>query len=151
MITFVRTNSEDTDFRKLVEQLDQELYERYGTEQDFFAQFNTLNAIQHVVVAYDDAIPVGCGAFKVYAEDTVEIKRMFVTKALRGHGIAAGLLKTLEQWAFELKYTEAILETGTGQPEAVALYKKTGYTIMENYGQYAGIAESICMRKTLKK
>ena len=150
MITFVRTNSDDAGFRKLVEQLDHELYERYGAEQDFFAQFNTLNAIQHVVVAHHDATPVGCGAFKVYAEHTVEIKRMFVTRASRGHGIAAGVLKALEQWAAELNYSEAILETGTGQPEAIALYKKCGYTIMENYGQYAGIEESICMQKSLK-
>lgn len=151
MITFARTNSDDAGFRKLVEQLDRELYERYGAEQDFFTQFNTLHAIQHVVVAYSDAIPVGCGAFKVYAEHTVEIKRMFVARTLRGHGIAAGILKALEQWAAELNYSQAILETGTGQPEAVALYTKSGYTIMENYGQYAGIAESICMCKALKK
>jgi len=148
---FVRTNSDDAGFRILVEQLERELYERYGAEQDFFAQFNTLHAIQHVVVTYNDAVPVGCGAFKVYAAHTVEIKRMFVTKTFRGHGIAAGILKELEQWAAELNYSEAILETGTGQPEAVALYKKGGYTIMENYGQYAGIGESICMRKSLKK
>lgn len=150
MTTFTRTSSDDTGFQKLAEQLDRELYERYGTGQDFFAQFNTLDAIRHVVVAYQDTIPAGCGAFKKYAEHTVEIKRMFVTKALRGHGIAAGIVKELEQWAVGLNYREAILETGTSQPEAIALYKKNGYTIMENYGQYAGIAESICMHKTLK-
>lgn len=151
MITFERTNSDDAGFRILVEQLDRELYERYGAEQDFFAQFNTLTAIQYVVIAYQDSVPAGCGAFKVYTGHTVEIKRMFVTKEFRGHGIAAGILRTLEQWAAELKYSEAILETGTRQPEAIALYTRSGYTIMENYGQYAGIAESICMRKSLKK
>jgi GNAT superfamily N-acetyltransferase len=151
MITFERTDSADPDFRILIEQLDRELYERYGAGQDFFAQFNTLNAIQHVVIACQGAVPAGCGAFKIYTGHTVEIKRMFVAKAFRGHGIATGILRMLEQWAAELKYSEAILETGTRQPEAIALYTRSGYTIMENYGQYAGIAESICMRKPLKK
>lgn len=150
MVTLVRTNSGDAGFQKLVGQLDQELYERYGAEMDFYGQFNTLHAIQHVVVAYQDAIPVGCGAFKLYAEHTAEIKRMFVAKSFRGHGIAANVLKALEQWAAELNYTEAILETGANQPEAIALYKKSGYTIMENYGQYVGVEGSICMRKSLK-
>jgi putative acetyltransferase len=152
MITFVRTNSDDASFRELVGQLDRELYERYGSGQDFFAQFNTLNAIQHVVVAYNDgAAPVGCGAFKLYADHVVEIKRMFVAPTSRGHGIASGVLNALEQWAAELNYSEAILETGTSQPEAIALFQKSGYTIMENYGQYAGVAESICMRKSIRK
>ncbi len=150
MITLVRTNSGDAGFQKLVEQLDHELYERYGNEMDFYGQFNKLHAIQHVVVAYQDAIPVGCGAFKLYSEHTVEIKRMFVTRSFRGHGIAASVLKALEQWAAELNYSESILETGTNQPEAVALYKKSGYTIMENYGQYAGVDGSICMRKSVR-
>lgn len=150
MITLIRTNSDDAGFRKLVEQLDRELYERYGNEMDFYDQFNKIDAIQYVVVAYQDAIPAGCGAFKLYTGHTVEIKRMFVARSFRGHGIAANVLKALEQWAAELNYSESILETGTNQPEAVALYKKSGYTIMENYGQYAGIDGSICMRKSLK-
>ena len=94
--------------------------------------------------------PWGVAVFKVYADHVVEIKRMFVARTSRGHGIASGVLNALEQWAAELNYSEAILETGTSQPEAIALYQKSGYTIMENYGQYAGIAESICMHKTLK-
>lgn len=149
MITLVRTNSDDTGFRKLVELLDQELDERYGSEMDFYGQFNTLDTIQHVIVAYQESIPVGCGAFKLYTEHTAEIKRMFVAKSFRGHGIAASVLKALEHWAGELNYRETILETGTNQPEAIALYKKSGYTIMENYGQYAGVDGSICMRKSL--
>jgi hypothetical protein len=36
------------------------------------------------------------------------------------------------------------------QPEAIALYKKSGYEVIENYGQYAGVENSICMKKVIK-
>ena len=35
------------------------------------------------------------------------------------------------------------------QPEAIALYKKCGYTIIPNYGQYENIANSVCFEKEL--
>lgn len=148
-MTFTRTNSDNQDFQKLVNALDADLKIRDGEDNAFYAQFNKITAIKYTVVAYDGNLPVGCGAIKQYAEDTMEVKRMYVLPAKRGHGIAASILQKLEIWAKELYYIRCILETGQKQPEAIALYKKQSYQIIPNYGQYEGIANSICFEKLL--
>jgi GNAT superfamily N-acetyltransferase len=102
-------------------------------------------------VAYQDNVPAGCGAFKIFSENTVEIKRMFVDPQFRGMGIAQLILNELESWAVELGFATTVLETGQKQPEAIQLYHKAGYANIPNYGQYAGIENSICMQKLLKK
>jgi putative acetyltransferase len=149
MIRTIRTTSEHEDFVDLVIHLDADLAERDGKDHSFYAQFNKLDKIKHVVVAYDDDEPVGCGAIKEYAPDTMEIKRMYTAPESRGKGIASNVLRELEKWASELSYERCILETGKKQPEAIGLYKKSGYTIIPNYGQYAGIENSLCFEKPL--
>jgi putative acetyltransferase len=146
---FTRTNSDNKDFQKLVEALDADLKIRDGEDNAFYSQFNKITAIKYVIVAYDGDLLVGCGAIKQYAEDTMEVKRMYVLPEKRGHGIAASVLRELEVWAKELEYARCILETGQKQPEAIALYKKQGYQIIPNYGQYEGIANSICFEKII--
>jgi putative acetyltransferase len=146
---FIRTNSDNKDFQKLVEALDADLKIRDGEDNVFYAQFNKITAIKHAIIAYDGDLPVGCGAIKQYADDTMEVKRMYVLPEKRGHGIAASILGELEVWAKELNYTRCVLETGQKQPEAIALYKKSGYRIIPNYGQYEGIANSVCFEKLL--
>ena len=74
---------------------------------------------------------------------------MFVLPERRGNGIAGSVLTELESWAGELDFSECILETGWKQPEAVRLYQKSGYEIIPNYGQYAGVENSVCMRKSM--
>ena len=149
MTKLVRTNSDNADFRELVALLDADLAIRDGAEHAFYAQFNKVDAIRHVVVAYENETAVGCGAFKPYENETAEIKRMFVREDARGRGIAGGILAELEAWAKELNYTECILETGVKQPEAIRLYQKSGYEKMTSYGQYLNVANSVCMRKTI--
>jgi GNAT superfamily N-acetyltransferase len=72
---------------------------------------------------------------------------MFVLPEARQKGIATAVLTELERWASELSYRKCILETGRKQPEALELYRKNGYHPTENYGQYAGVANSICFEK----
>jgi GNAT superfamily N-acetyltransferase len=67
----------------------------------------------------------------------------------RGRGIASKVLRELETWAGELSYKKCILETGIRQQEAVGLYKMNRYVIIPNYGQYAGIENSVCFEKEL--
>ncbi len=149
MIKIVRTDSDDKDFRELVAQLDEYLAVIDGAEHSFYAQFNKLDKIRNAVVAFDDETAVGCGAFKEYEPGVVEIKRMFVRKENRRGGVANFVLAELESWAKELRYEEAVLETGARQIEAVAFYKKSGYEYIPNYGQYAGVENSVCMRKII--
>lgn len=144
-----RTNSDHADFRELVTELDKDLRIRDGEEHAFFAQFNKIDQIRHVVLAYLDDAAVACGAIKPYDEQTMEIKRMFVAPDHRGRGIAGQVLKELELWTLELQYSTCILETGIKQPEAIRLYQKSGYKTIPNYGQYAGVASSVCFEKKL--
>jgi len=149
MHKLVRTNSDNLDFQKLVKELDKDLAIRDGEEHAFFAQYNKIDAIKFVVVAYENEVAVGCGAIKEYAPNTMEVKRMFVSLDQRGKGIASLVLIELEKWAAELKYKKCILETGIRQPEAISLYKKNNYLLIDNYGQYINVTSSVCFEKEL--
>ncbi len=145
----VRTNSADVNFRKLVKALDEELSIRDGADHAFYAAYNKIDFIHHVVVAFNENIPVGCGAIKHFSPGLMEIKRMFVDPEFRSRGIARTILNELENWARQLSCEKCVLETGHKQPEAIALYQKCGYTVIPNYGQYAGVSGSICFEKIL--
>ncbi len=150
MINLIRTTSENIDFINLVRHLDSELKVRDGDDHEFYNQFNKVDEIKHVLVVYENDIPIGCGAIKQYDLASMEIKRMFIKDESRGKGYASKILKELEKWASELSFERCILETGINQPEAIGLYFKNEYTLMPNYGQYEGIKDSRCFLKILK-
>jgi len=149
LILLTITNSLNKDFQILISHLDNELYDRYGELQNEYNKYNKIEFNENVVIAYNEGKPVGCGCFKEYDTEIVEIKRMFVDKDYRGRGISKVILSRLENIAFEKGYKKAILETGIKQLEAIGLYSKQGYKTIENYGQYAGMESSICMLKRL--
>ncbi len=146
----MRTDAADKDFRELVVLLDKELGENYSDAFDFYKQYNLIDNIKNVVVVYHFGKSVGCGAIKKYEEDTaMEIKRMFTRIECRGKGVANIVLNELEKWALALRHEKCILETGIKQHAAIALYRKKGYSVIPNYGQYAGVSNSICFLKTI--
>lgn len=149
MFLIQRTNSQNINFQELIVLLDKFLEKRDGEEHAFYDQFNKLDDIKHAVVCFENKELVGGGSFKKFDETTVEIKRMFVKPIHRGKGAATLVLKELEKWAKENNYLSAILETVKEQPEAIALYKKNGYTLIPNFGQYKNIQKSVCMHKNL--
>ncbi|MGJ8593325.1 MAG: GNAT family N-acetyltransferase [Aquaticitalea sp.] len=149
MNSLKRTNSSDLDFIKLVACLDADLKIRDGEDHSFYHQFNAITNLNHCIVCYDDSIAVACGAIKPFDQDTAEVKRMYVLPAFRGKGIASYILNALESWAKELGYSQCVLETGLKQPEAISLYKKNGYQLIQNYGQYIGVENSVCLKKQL--
>jgi GNAT superfamily N-acetyltransferase len=147
----VRTDYGNPDFRALVEKLDAELSLRDGPDHDFYHQFNGIEGLYQVVVAYEGSIPVACGAIKPFGADRMEIKRMFVLPEYRGLGTAQKVIRALEVWAWESGATRCVLETGRRQPEAIAFYRKSGYVQIENYGPYRGIGNSLCFEKRFKE
>lgn len=149
MIKLVRTNSENKDFVNLVNYLNAYLKIVDGDDHDFYNQYNNIDVLKHVVMAYKDEIPLACGTFKALDENTVEIKRMFTQINARGNGIASKVLQELEKWSKELSYRTCVLETGKRQTEAVSFYKKMNYSIIPNYGQYENITNSLCFKKEL--
>jgi putative acetyltransferase len=149
MIRLQRTASDNEDFRLLIGELDKELRSRYEEKQAIYDRYNIIENNPNVVIAYREEMPVGCGCFKKFDDRSVEIKRMFVRPEHRGQKIAASILKELENWAIELNIYGTVLETGIKQPEAIHLYRKSGYIVVENYGPYKGLPESVCMQKHL--
>ena len=149
MITFYRCDGADANFQTLIAALDAELTDRYGAQMDFYGAFNGVQGVYTAVVALDDGKPAGCGCFKPLSDGSVEMKRIFVAPEARKKGIARGVMARLEEWAAELGYTRAVLETGTSQPEAIGLYESIGYQRIKNYPPYVGVHNSVCYEKRL--
>lgn len=145
----LRTTSENPEFQNLVKKLDAYLAFMDGEDHAFYDQFNKIDMLKNCVVVFENDEAVSCGAIKALDENSMEVKRMFTLPDYRGKGLAVTVLKELEVWAKELEYKKTVLETGKLQVEAVALYKKCGYEIIPNYGQYIGIENSICFDKIL--
>jgi GNAT superfamily N-acetyltransferase len=150
MVRIHRTNSENGDFIQLVVRLDKLLADMDGRDHDYYNQYNKIDKIKHVVVAYSDESPVACGAIKQFDTETMEVKRMYTADNHRGKGLATQVLTELENWALELGYSRCILETGKRLPDAVRLYENRGYQLIPNYGQYVEMENSICFEKKLR-
>lgn len=148
-IRLKRTNNTDTHFLLLVSLLDKFLQELNGEAQGDYAPHNKLDYLDTAVLVYLDDEPVGCGCFKQYSNNSVEIKRMFVSPAARGKGIASKILNELELWATEKGFKYTVLETLKTNTEAVNLYNKQNYKVIDNYGPYITLTNSVCMRKEL--
>lgn len=149
MINLYRTNADNPDFGSLVRLLDAYLAVEDGDAHPFFAQFNKTDQLEHVVVAYENGVPLGCGALKEFEPGVMEVKRMYVAPESRRKGVASAVLHELECWARELTYKKCILETGHRFQDAVGLYEHNGYHRIPNYGQYAGVEASVCFEKAL--
>lgn len=148
MITHVKTNSDNPDFQKLSALFDEYLIDIDGDERNFFA-FHNNKFLENVLVFYENEIAVGCGGFKEYDENAAEIKRMFVHPDHRKKGIAKLILTEIESWANELNYNTFILETSPKLENAISLYKKFDYNFIDNFGQYIGVENSVCMKKNI--
>jgi putative acetyltransferase len=149
MLQLIRTDSENSDFQKLVLLLDKELAIVDGDDHAFYSQFNKIDKLKQVILAYEGETVLGCGAIKEFEENTMEIKRMYVLKDQRGKGIASKIVTELENWTKELGFKKCILETGKKQVDAVNLYIKNKYQQIPNYAQYAEVEASICFEKIL--
>lgn len=134
----------------LVPRVQQEYVRRYGGPDETPvdpAEFADPRG--RFLVAYLDREPVGCGGIRLLADGVAEIKRMYVEPAVRGRGVARALLGVLEDAAREAGCREIRLETGSLQPEAMALYASSGYSLIPPYGYYRCAPESRCFAKTL--
>lgn len=137
-MNLIRTNSLNPDFQKLTALFDEYLVIIDGDEKDFFAQYNHI-FLGNVIICYENGIAIGCGAIKKHSDRKVEIKRMFVHPDFRKKEVASRVLSELETWAKELNFEESILETSLKLENAIRLYKKFGFKITKQYGQYIGV------------
>jgi GNAT superfamily N-acetyltransferase len=102
------------------------------------------------LVGYADGEPVACGGWRAHdrtGQGDVELKRMYVTPRARGRGHARALLAELESTARTAGRRRMVLETGTKQPEALALYRSSGYEPIPNFSIHAHSPTSRCLAK----
>ncbi|GMU78748.1 MAG: N-acetyltransferase [Acidimicrobiia bacterium] len=129
-----------------------ELLERYGVpdaDPDGLTALHLAPPDGEFLVAWADRTAVGCGGLRRYDATTGEIKRMYVVPAWRRRGVSRAILLALEARAREIGYVRLVLETGTRQPEAMALYESECYTPIESYGSYRDAPQSRCYAKDL--
>lgn len=145
---------------KLSDQVQLEYQERYQGDGDatpldpaMFARPSGL-----YLLAYDaSGSPVASGGWRRqdrgdegYGDGDAELKRMYVIREARGLGLARRILAELEQDARRAGRTRMVLETGDQQPEAIALYLSSGYTLQSaKFGHYRFHDSSRCMAKPL--
>ncbi|MFE4371704.1 GNAT family N-acetyltransferase [Streptomyces sp. NPDC056835] len=144
---------------KLNDRVQFEYAERYGHEGDATplapGMFEPPQGI-YLIVYDDQGAPVATGGWRTqeknddgYADGDAEIKRMYVTPEARGHGLARRILAALEDNARAAGRTRMVLETGTKQPEAIALYVSSGYEPCAKFGHYRFHELSRCYAKSL--
>ena len=148
-VELARCDGTDARFIALTRALDEELKERYGAQMTFYGAFNKIADVETAVVASIGGEPAACGCFKPFSEGCVEMKRIYAAPRFRGRGAARAVLAELERWAQEAGYARVVLETGTGQPEAIGLYESGGYTRIPNYPPYEDVFNSVCYEKRL--
>lgn len=137
------------DAARLIAEVQREYVTRYGGEDDSPVDPDEFAAPKGVfLVGYLDGVAVACGGWRSHGSDA-EIKRMYVAAAMRGKGLARAMLAELERTALAAGHRRMILETGKRQPEAVALYRSTGYSDIPAFGHYANAPLSIHLGKPL--
>ncbi|MFF2406576.1 GNAT family N-acetyltransferase [Streptomyces sp. NPDC058092] len=145
---------------KLNDQVQLEYAARYDDEGDVTpldaSMFEPPNGLY--LLAYDaQGRPVATGGWRSqerneegYSDGDAEIKRMFVIPEGRGNGLARRILAALEADARAAGRSRMVLETGDKQPEAIALYTSSGYTLCEKFGHYRTYESSLCFAKPLR-
>ncbi|GAA3575315.1 GNAT family N-acetyltransferase [Amycolatopsis ultiminotia] len=145
------------DAAKLTAEVQQEYVRRYGTEDETpveAAEFALPRGL--FLVGYLDGVPVASGGWRVpdgsktgLSAGDVELKRMYVAESVRGRGYARAMLAELERTALAAGGRRVVLETGTEQPEAIALYRSSGYGEIAAFGLYSDTPESRYYGKAL--
>ena len=134
---------------RLIAEVQQEYVSRYGGEDQSPvnpAEFAPPRGL--FLVGYDGTAGVACGGWRTHGAGA-EIKRMYVTRAARRRGLARLMLAELERTARAAGHRRVILETGSKQPEAIALYRSAGYTEIPAFGYYACSPHSMHLGKEL--
>ncbi|WCN06770.1 GNAT family N-acetyltransferase [Streptomyces sp. M92] len=148
------------DALKLNDEVQAEYHVRYGDGGDATelaaSDFAPPNGLY--LIAYDENdVPVASGGWRSQdandegnLDGDAELKRMFVIEQVRGRGLARRILAALEEDARAAGRARMVLETGTKQPEAVALYTSSGYEPCGKFGYYRFHEESLCYAKALR-
>jgi putative acetyltransferase len=151
-ITITAEPFDSADARRLIGALDEHLASRYPPEQRFGPNLkgeHLAPGLGAFLIARLEGDAVGCGAVRRLDEKTVEVKRMYVDPLVRGRGVAKKILERLEVEARAMGASRLVLETGIFQDEAIGLYRRVGFSVIDCFGEYAGVPTSLCLEKAL--
>jgi putative acetyltransferase len=138
------------DVLALLAQADAYLHGLYPPESNHILDVGALEqAGIDFFVARRSSNALGCCALVPAFDGSAEIKRMFVAPEARGIKLGRRLLERLEDQARERGIGTLRLETGIYQPEALGLYRTSGYQDIAPFGDYLLDPLSVFMEKTL--
>jgi GNAT superfamily N-acetyltransferase len=121
----------------LIAELQQEYVVRYGGPDETPVDPRAFEPPDGAfLIAQLDGDLAGCAGLRRHGPQVAELKRMYVRAGYRRRGLARVLLRAAEERARELGYRQLVLETGSQQPEALALYTASGYQPIEGFGYY---------------
>lgn len=141
------TDEKDERFLNLVGELDKGYYERIGDELSRYDSYNEFKDPHVVILALDNDIAVACASYRVFDNDSVEFKRVYVKKEYRKRGIAYNIITQLEKLAVKKGFKYSYIVTGKNNRAAIKLYEKLNYELIDNFGQFKYDDVVICMKK----
>jgi GNAT superfamily N-acetyltransferase len=142
---------EDPDVARMVAEVQAEYVQRYGGPDRAAVdptEFVPPDGL--FLVGVLDGVGVATGGWRKLADGRAEIKRMYVSAAVRRRGLSRLMLAELERTAAAAGVGEVVLNTGPSQPEAVALYEQSGYLPVPAFGHYACHPQALFFGKTLE-
>ena len=150
-IDYIWTDGNNEDFQKFYLKTEEFYSSIVGgrKNREAFIPYNISESITDVLIASVEGAAVGCAGLKAYSDSDVEIKRVWVDPEFRGNHISTAMMDALEAKAVELGFRRAILQTRPQMEEAVHLYTKRGYELIENYPPYDKLDGAICFAKEL--
>lgn len=150
-IDYKWTNGRNEDFQKFYLKTEEFYSSIVGglKNRAAFVPYNISESITDVLIASVSGVAVGCAGMKANSDSDVEIKRVWVDPEFRGNHISTVMMDELEKKAVELGFKRAILQTRPQMEEAVHLYTKRGYVLIDNYPPYDKLEGAICFAKEL--
>ncbi len=79
------------------------------------------------VLALSEGEPVGCVGLKFHGDEPAEMKRLWVSRSVRGRGLGRQLVEMVEELAVVNGVKKLRLDTNHALAEAVAMYRSHGY------------------------
>ena len=146
----IYTDEKDERFLELVGELDRGYYERIGDELSKYDSYNEFKGPHVVILAVDKDNAVACASYRVFDNDSVEFKRVYVKSEYRKRGIAYNLIKELEKSAVKSSFKYSYIVTGKNNQPAIRLYEKLNYYLIDNFGQFKDDDVVVCMKKEFK-
>jgi putative acetyltransferase len=139
-VAIERVSAPTDEVRQLLAELNDALSGPYLPEQHHYLPVEQLFGDDvRFFAARADGVAVGCGGVAFY-DGFAEVKRMYTRPTARRQGVAAAILRRLEEEARSAGYSILRLETGVYQAEAIAFYEREGFEQCGAFGAYGSMS-----------